>query len=385
MPARFCFRCGTKALAGARFCSDCGASLAGGTGAGESRQLTALGATFLSLFLAGGLAIWTLILSPASPRPEPGGTASRTTPPAVAGAATKLPEGHPQVPVQLPDDVKKFIADLGAKAKKSPKDTDAWLKLATVNARAAQLDASYSTDALAAFQHVLELDPRNADALRGLANLHYDRDEHRDAIPLFERYLELRPDDASARTDLATMYLYAGDTGRAISSYQDVIKRNPSFLQAHYNLAVAYHRQGDDAAALGELATARGFAADDDARKQIDDMIASLRGEPSTSGASNNGPAAARSPFQAAVEAAFRAHPIMGPRIVRFEWSAPATGRALVQNFPMDGMPPAVREKFAAHLAEQLRTATHDHGVQGPVRVEIADAASGVVMAAVTP
>jgi tetratricopeptide (TPR) repeat protein len=177
------------------------------------------------------------------------------------------------------------------------------------------------------------------------------------------------------------MYLYAGQAERAIATYQDVIKRNPTFLQAHYNLAVTYHGQGKDEAALGELQLARGLATEDPVRKQIDDMIASLKG----GGPPASKPAAPGTPFQSAVEEAFRAHPIMGPRIVRFEWGAPASGRVLVRNFPMAGMPPEVRDKFKDRLAQQLRTAQAAHPVDGPVRVEIADAGDGSVMATVAP
>lgn len=383
MPARYCPGCGAKALAAAKFCAECGVSLAGGTRDG-GRQLTAVGTAVLGLFLAAGLTIWTLVLSPAPPHPGPGGGAPRGGAAAAStGSATsQLPEGHPQVPVELPAEVKKFIVELAAKTKEKPQDVEAWLKLANVNARAAQLDPSYSAPAAAAFQHVIELDPKNPDALRGLANMHYDREEFREAIPLFERYLALRPEDDSARTDLATMYLYGGDATRAIATYQEVLKRNPSFLQAHYNLAVTYHRQGNDPAAIKELETARGLATEDGARKQIDDMTASLRAEPASPAGVT---AAARSPFQSGVETAFRGHPILGPRIVRFEWSAPAAGRVMVQNFPMEGMPPAVREKFAAHMAQEIRTAQETHGVDGPVRMEIADVTSGAVMATVVP
>ena len=75
----------------------------------------------------------------------------------------------------------------------------------------------------------------------------------------------------------------------------------------------------------------------------------------------------------------------MGPRIVRFEWTAPAAGRVLVQNFPMEGMPAAVRGKFTGRLGDELRNAAAAHPVGGPVRVEIADVATGTVMATITP
>jgi cytochrome c-type biogenesis protein CcmH/NrfG len=387
MPPRFCPQCGTAASGGAKFCSQCGGALAGDPASvPESRwQLTAAGSAALALFLSGGLAIWTLILMPAQ-------TKSLTRPAgAAATAGGELPEGHPRVPVALPAEVKSFIDDVAKKAKDNPKDVEAWSKLGMVMYRAAQLDASYYPKAREAFEHVLEIEPKNVDALRGVANVHYDRDEYKEAIPAYEHYLEVKPDDASARTDLGTMYLYAGDPIRAVATYRDVVKQSPSFLQAHYNLAVTYHQQGDDKAALAELGTARGLAPDDGVRKQIDDMIATISGggapQPAGDMAAKAAPSdgAPRSSFQQAVEQAFRGHPILGPRIVRFEWTGPGAGRVVVENFPMQGMPPAVRDKFTAHMGDELRTAQSAHQVEGPVRVEIADASSGAVMVTLTP
>jgi len=379
MAVRFCSRCGTKAVSGAKFCAECGADLAGPRSAASGWQLTIAGSAVLVVFLAAGLAVWTVILSPAA-RPGLAGPAGHpsasSAPGAAADATTRVP---------LPDQAKAFITDLTAQAKQKPDDVDTWMKLAQVSARAAQLDPAYQTDAINAYDHVLALDPKNADALRGVANLHYDRDDHQKAIPAFEKYLALRPDDPSAKTDLGTMYLYSGQPERAVATYQDVIKSNPAFLQAHYNLAVTYHGQGKDQDALKELEVARGLATDDPVRKQIDDMIASLKGGRPAPAEPVAKTAGAGSPFQKAVEEAFRTHPIMGPRIVRFEWGAPASGRVLVRNFPMAGMPPEVREKFTGRLAEQLRTAEAAHPVEGPVRVEIADATDGSVMATVTP
>ncbi len=382
MAVRFCAQCGTKVVAGANYCAECGTPLGtvGKAPPSARWQLTFAGSTALVLFLAAGLTVWTLILAPSTPRPGPGGARPRTasTGPAVAT------EGHPKI--ELPAEVKTFITDLSTKAKEKPRDADAWMKLAQVTARASQLDPAYQTDAIAAFEHVLDIDPQNAEALRGLANMHYDRDDHQKAIPAFEKYLTLRPDDPSAQTDLATMYLYGGQPERAIATYQAVIRDNPSFLQAHYNLAVTYHGQGNDAAALKELETARGLATDDPVRKQIDDMIASLKSPPAGGPASpESPPAESRTPFQGAVEEAFRASPIMGSRIVRFEWSTPSSGKVMVRNFPMQGMPDDVREKFTARLAQEVRTAGQAHPVEGAVRLEITDAGSGAVMAAVTP
>ena len=59
-------------------------------------------------------------------------------------------------------------------------------------------------------------------------------------------------------------------------------------------------------------------------------------------------------------------------------------GRVVVDNFPMDAMPDAVREKFTGRLADALRTAQTDSKVDGAPKMEIANS-SGAVMATVTP
>ena len=374
MPVRFCAECGARASSAAKFCTECGTRLGDAQPPTSRWQITTAGSIVLVVFLAAGLGIWTFIVLPAGSRPAP--SASPRPAAASAGRAEEKPR------TELPAEVKSFIAELAGKAKEKPCDVDTWSRLGQVNARAAQLDPAYQPDAIAAFEHVLELEPKNADALRGLANVHYDRDDHQKAIPVYEQYLALRPDDLGARTDLGTMYLYAGQPERAIATYQDVIKTNPSFVQAHYNLAITYHGRGNDEGALKELETARGLATEDGVRKQIDDMIASLKGERPAAPAPSDG---GRSPFQAAIEAAFRSSPIMGDRIVRFEWSAPGSGRTVIRNFPMDAMPADVREKFTTRLTQEVRSAQGAHPVDGPVRLELADEASGKIMATVTP
>jgi tetratricopeptide (TPR) repeat protein len=385
MRARFCPQCGAAAVAGARFCTACGSALDGSRG-GPARGvgLTTAGVATLAFFLVSGLTIWTLILLPAPRRPGPGGASPRASAPADAVADGQLPPDHPKI--ALPEQAKTLLAQIAAKAKDNPQDKDAWLRLAQADYRAAQLDPSYYAEAQDAFEHVIQLAPDDPDALRGLANLHYDRDEYTEAIAAYEKYLAKRPDDLSARTDLGTMYFYAGDAPRALAVYRDVLRRDPKFVQAHVNLGVTLHQQGDDEGARAELETARRLATDDTIRRRIDTMLGGLGG--STAAAAEPGASAgspATTPFQSAVEQAFRNHPIMGPKIVRFQWIGPATGRVEMRDFPMDAMPPAVREKFAAHLAEEIRTAQGKYGVSDPVKVDLADAASGAVMATVTP
>ena len=391
MPPRFCSQCGTKVQPGAKFCSECGAPLdaraaAKSHGAAGDWQLTTGGLAVFGLLLVSGLGIWAAILSPEPPKPAPGRGAA-----APAAAAAGEP-GAAAPPLELPPEVKTFMADLAKKADAAPDDKDLWLRLGKVYSRAAQLDSSYNPQALAAFEHVLARDPNDREAVRGKADVFYDQGDHKQAIPLFERYLTMTGDDPSARTDLATMYLAAGDGPKAVATYKDVIAKHPTFLQAPYNLAVTYAQIGDKDEALAWFRKARTLATDDKVRGQIDEMMARLTGETPApparaAGAGATAPVAAgpRSPFQEDVEKRLREAPIMGERIVRVDWNGPGSARVMVQSFPMDAMPEEVRKKFTERLVLELRSAVKANQPGGDVKVEIADAGAGTVMATVTP
>jgi tetratricopeptide (TPR) repeat protein len=177
------------------------------------------------------------------------------------------------------------LSDLTAQAKQKPDDVDTWMKLAQVSARAAQLDPAYQTDAINAYDHVLALDPKNADALRGVANLHYDRDDHQKAIPAFEKYLALRPDDPSAKRPTSARCISTPDSPSARSQrIRTSSSSNPAFLQAHYNLARDVPRPGKDQDALKELEVARGLATDDPVEKADRRHDREPEGRPSRAG-----------------------------------------------------------------------------------------------------
>jgi hypothetical protein len=142
------------------------------------------------------------------------------------------------------------------------------------------------------------------------------------------------------------------------------------------------------------LQTALKIAPDSDARNRVNQMIASLTTTPpvasdktSSSGtppptASSNPPAAAGT-FQASMEQMLRGLPIAGPKVASLQWPSNTKARVLMDNFPMDQMPPFAANKFMTDLKagiDQVKTA---HQVSGQVEVDICDAASGRVMQSV--
>jgi cytochrome c-type biogenesis protein CcmH/NrfG len=383
MPARFCPQCGTKVVPQAKFCMECGHGLVPGSAAPSRivrRSVTGYGV--FAAFLLSGLGIWAAILTPDAPPPPLGGARP-------AAGATTPPAGEP-AKVELPAEITKMVGELAAKADAKPDDLGLWTHLGEVYYRTAQFDHSYYPKALAAFEHVLARDAKQTDAIRGKANIYYDRSEPALAIPLFERYLALKGDDPSVRTDLATMHLYAGDAPKAIAMYKDVLAKDPRFVQAHYNLAAAYHEQGDDAAALDELRTARRFATDERVQQQIDQMIAKLSGAPAPAAAPvAPAPAApgetTRTPFQQLVEQQLRGHEIVGPRIAELRWTAPGRLEARMREFPMAQMPPMARTAFEKRMVGYLEDARKTHPVDGAVAIVMVDADTGDTMATITP
>src|SRR5262249_40658740 len=138
-------------------------------------------------FVVVGLAIWTAILSPAPSKPPLGPAAAKAAP---EMADTGAPAAQPPNA-----EARKMMDDLERKAKASPNDAQAWNKLGLVYVLAAERDPSYYPQARSAFEHVLEIDPTDGVALRGLANVHHGRGEYKKAIEYYDRYLTQQPDD----------------------------------------------------------------------------------------------------------------------------------------------------------------------------------------------
>src|SRR5262249_35914369 len=158
------------------------------------------------------------ILQPQPQRPAlgraPAAPASGPAPETMAQG--ELPPDHPKVPMQIPAEIKTFIDDLAKKAAADPKDVATWSRLAQVYDRTAQVDSSYSEKAKDAYAHVLEIDAKNLDALRGLGSVHFELDEPEDAIKLYDRFLAEKPDDDTVRTALGASYVSAGDLEKGI-------------------------------------------------------------------------------------------------------------------------------------------------------------------------
>jgi cytochrome c-type biogenesis protein CcmH/NrfG len=427
---RFCPQCGAPIVSGARFCVECGENLAAVNSPSDPSSAsttpsssapaprapspistasaasippfeappTAIGtlAPFAAVFggiLAIGVVVTILIMRqmPAQPTVQP------SAPPPARNTGDSdsrgFPPGHPTV--QIPKEALDFINRVTQKAQANSNDLAAWDQLGDVTLRAAAFDPSYYPRAADAFAHVLKLDPENLDALRGMGNIDFDQRKFDQAIAAYEHYLAKKPDDPDVRTDLGTMYLSTSNADQAVSQYRKVLALHPQFFEAAFNLGVAYSQMNQPADAQTALRAALKIAPDADARTRVNQMLASLAtAPPASSGtatassapppvASSNPPMAVGT-FQQSMEQMLRGLPIAGPKVASLQWPSPTKTRVLMDNFPMDQMPPFAANKFMTDLKagiDQVKTA---HQVSGQVEVDICDAASGRVMQTVT-
>ena len=395
-------------MAGAKYCVECGISLVGPGAASPASEpgvkqtlrnmpiTTAFVGVFLGILILGLLAAgWVMLRKPAdtesaanapnAPQVTPGSGVNSMAGTAGNAPTGQLPPGHPKV--QLPTEARAFIDKVEADAKANPNDVAKWNKLGGVTLRAAMFDESYRAKALDAYGHVLKIDPDNLDALRGIGDVDYDAEKYDQAVAAYEHFLKKKPDDPEVITDLGTMYLYTGNADQAVAQYHKALKLKPDMFQAYFNLGIAYAQQDKAADAQAALKKALELAPDENARNQVKEVVAKITGrsgaQPAAGGEAAP-PAATASTFQGEIEQVVRGLPIAGPKVGSVQWPDKTTAKVLMDNFPMDQMPPFAKQKFMTDLKSGIDTAKKDYKVSGPVKVDLVDSQSGRVMETVT-
>jgi eukaryotic-like serine/threonine-protein kinase len=99
--------------------------------------------------------------------------------------------------------------------------------------------------ALEEFQHALQLDPRNADAINGLAHSYESAGRIADAEAAFKKAIALRPDSWDGYNTLGNFYDGQGKYDDAVAQYQHAIELTPDNAQVYSNLGAAYLDAGD--------------------------------------------------------------------------------------------------------------------------------------------
>ena len=88
--------------------------------------------------------------------------------------------------------------------------------------------------------------------------------------------------------------------------------------------------------------------------------------------------------FHGAIEQMVKGLPIAGPKVSTVQWPEQLKGRVLMDNFPMDQMPPFAKTKFLDDLKAGIDAAKSDNDISSPVELDIVDSASGHIMETIT-
>jgi len=107
-----------------------------------------------------------------------------------------------------------------------------------------QLARGRHVDAIASLNRALELEPRNADALRELANAYDDAGRAAEAEATYRRAIELRQNSWAAYKDLGVFLNQRGRLAEAVTSFERVVALTPDNYSGYSNLGGIYLRLG---------------------------------------------------------------------------------------------------------------------------------------------
>jgi serine/threonine-protein kinase len=99
--------------------------------------------------------------------------------------------------------------------------------------------------AITEFQHALDLDSRNADALQGMAYGYENAARIKEAEEAYKKAVALRPDYWDGYNTLGSFYRRQRRFGEAIAAFQRAIELTPDNTESYNNLADVYLNTGN--------------------------------------------------------------------------------------------------------------------------------------------
>jgi tetratricopeptide (TPR) repeat protein len=108
------------------------------------------------------------------------------------------------------------------------------------------LDAGRTSEAKGIFAELLKADPKNADAVRGMASALRDEGSDEAALPYWEQLTRLRPDDFAAHKNLALAAWRCGRDMEAMSAASAALSLAPEGDEALTELLTKLARAPSD-------------------------------------------------------------------------------------------------------------------------------------------
>lgn len=188
--------------------------------------------------------------------------------------------------------------------------------------------------ALKEYEKTLQADPKNKEALLGIARISLGVGVADKAREYFERYLAIDPNELRVKSEYALALGQLGETARAISILEEANKAEPRFY-IYLALGVTYETAANFEKAIEAGQSALTIAANDDEKEVAQTLLTRV----------TQLKVAAEDPA-AGLEAFFRNHPILGPKIVGLTWESDTQLRVRLQNFPIEQMPPFAKQSL---------------------------------------
>ena len=240
----------------------------------------------------------------------------------------------------------------------------------------ANRDMSRLAKALEHYTGVLREDPNHQAALLGIASMSFEAGVLDKAEGYYRRYIALNPTDQKAQNDFALVLIQLNQAEEAITLLTTLVHDRPDFFPPRLSLALAYRVAGDMKSATDQAEIARSLAPDEEAKMVVARFVSEQISPVADS--KESAPPAPQSPATA-VNAFFRSHPIMGPKITAIHWTDKARVNVVLKEFPIEGMPPFARIKFDESIRGLQKTLSES------ITIAIVDATTEKVLAEFPP
>jgi tetratricopeptide (TPR) repeat protein len=374
-----CNRCGFgHHVDGSLFCSRCGASLLANIGASwRSKWPMALGVAIILV-----PALWF------------GGGYLAGTPPTKAIPASKTGDSNrnPHQNISLEQDPQ--LNSLREKVVGAPESLEDLKNLgrALFNKlkEFPEMPQPLVLEAVDVFSMILNKDQRDPEATIWMGDVSFEQRLFQQSVEYYRRYLSIEPKDLVVKAKLASSLTFLKNFKESESLLREVLASDPNNFQAAAYLAVTLAELGDINGALGAIDTAVKVAPSTEAKERIERFRTSLltpkknlaaNDSSKTSGEAASGNTAkdvdAASPAGgpvAAVTAYLKEHQIAGPKFVASQLEDQKIVIRMM-DFPMQAMPPIVREKFIGGI----RAIADKNGGQ-QLKISVRDANLGTVL-----
>ncbi|MCI5066337.1 tetratricopeptide repeat protein [bacterium] len=279
-----------------------------------------------------------------------------------------VPEDHSgQFQYEDPD-----ITRLREATRVRPGERTVWMSLAReliakANSGVIAREAA-SLEALQALREVLQIAGEDAEALLMLGDLSFELQGFPEALEFYERYLTQAPEDDAVRARYASALTFLGRADESQVILQKLVDRNPEDFQLRAYLTLAFAQMGNfqEMERQGERALA--LAPSPEAREKLEGFLKGIRKRAQHGTASSPPSSGAVEPEKNGNETAqllpeltknagvllgefLSKNPVAGPKIQDFAIEGDVFV-VLVEDFPMQAMPPFAKEKFFSGIRQ---------------------------------